>query len=213
MTGGEAAAVRSAVMGAIALIARRYGRQYDAGVALVVAGFLMILWNPRLLVFDFGFQLSFLATLGMIYLSPFVEKAIELVRSRFSRSQMRLRTSDDPNQLLRRTTSGSLEVALLKSSPTSHKSFSEGLKELISTTTGAQLAVYPWLLYKSGNASLVGFISNIFILPVVPITMFASFITGIVGFISYYLSLLFSYPTFFLLKYILLGAHFFANLL
>ncbi|MFA5023149.1 MAG: ComEC/Rec2 family competence protein [Candidatus Paceibacterota bacterium] len=182
MTGGEAAAVRSAVMGAIALMARRYGRTYDAGVALVFAGFLMILWNPRLLAFDLGFQLSFLATLGMIYIAPLVAK---LLRSH---------TSSEPEVRLR-------------------KSFSEGLKELISTTTGAQLAVYPWLLLQSGNATLVGFISNIFILPIVPIAMFASFAVGLIGFLSHFLSLLFSYPTYFLLEYILQGAHLFAGLL
>lgn len=172
MTGGEAAAVRSAMMGAIALIARRYGRSYDAGVALIVAGFLMVLWNPRLLIFDLGFQLSFLATLGLIYLSPVVDRIIEC----FTKSKML------------------------------------GLRELIITTTGAQIAVYPWLLYKMGNATLIGFISNIFILPAVPLAMLGSFLTGISGFISFYFSLLISYPTYFLLEYILWGARFFANL-
>ena len=173
MTGGEASAVRSAIMGAIALIARRYGRAYDAGVALMATGFLMVLWNPRLLIFDLSFQLSFLATLGIIYLSPMVEKVIN------------------------------------KLSP----AVPSGLKEIICTTTGAQIAVYPWLLYKAGNASLVGFIANIFVLPAVPMTMFFSFITGIAGFISHYLSLLISYPTYFLLEYILQSTHWFAGLI
>lgn len=180
MTGGEAAAVRSAVMGAIALIARRWGRTYDAGVALIFAGFLMILWNPKLLVFDLGFQLSFLATLGLIYLSPLVSLV--------------LGWSTKPAEI-------------------GQRSFIGGLKEIVCTTTGAQLAVYPWLIYKMGSASLIGFISNIFILPPIPWAMFFSFLTGIVGFASYYLSLLISYPTYFLLAYILKMAHFFASLL
>ncbi len=180
MTGGEAAAVRSAVMGAIALIARRWGRTYDAGVALVFAGFLMILWNPKLLAFDLGFQLSFLATLGLIYLSPLVSWAL----------------------------GWSTKVSDIGARP-----FIGGLKEIICITTGAQLAVYPWLLYKMGKASLIGFVSNIFILPPIPWAMFASFLTGITGFFSSFLSLLFSYPTYFLLAYILKMAHFFATLL
>jgi len=191
MTGGEAAAVRSAVMAGLALIARRFGRTYDAGVALIFAGFLMVLWNPRLLVFDLGFQLSFLATLGLIYLSPLVEqlgsltsKLGWLAKNRFSRSEMGFCAS-----------------------------FLSGLKEIIITTTGAQLAVYPWLLWRAGNASLVGFISNIFALPAVPLAMFFSFATGLVGFISHFLSLLVSYPTYFLLEYILQVAHWFASLL
>ena len=180
MTGGEAAAVRSAVMGAIALIARRWGRTYDAGVALIFAGFLMILWNPKLLVFDLGFQLSFLATLGLIYLSPVVEWLF----------------------------GWSTKVSDIEARP-----FIGGLKEIICTTTGAQLAVYPWLIYKMGTASLIGFVSNIFILPPIPWAMFASFLTGIAGFFSSFLSLIFSYPTYFLLAYILKMAHFFATLL
>jgi len=50
-------------------------------------------------------------------------------------------------------------------------------------------------------------------LPVIPITMLLSFVTGIAGFLSYYLSLLISYPTYFLLAYILKMAHFFGTLL
>ncbi len=215
MTGGEAAAVRSAVMGAIALIARRYGRTYDAGVALIVAGFLMIVWNPRLLAFDLGFQLSFLATLGLIYLSPVVEKLLD-IGSGFLRSRIWLREKrllKNP-ELLRSWTSREPEVQLRGSGEKKfNKDVWSGLKELICTTTGAQLAVYPWLLYKMGNASLVGFISNIFILPPIPIAMFLSFLTGITGFISSFLSLLISYPTYFLLAYILKMAHIFASLL
>jgi competence protein ComEC len=179
MTGGEAAAVRSAVMAIVAIIARRYGRQYDAGVALIFAGFLMIWWNPLLLVFDLGFQLSFLATLGLIYLAPLV--------SRLFPAQ---------NWFLNKTGRGI---------------FIE-LKEVICTTTGAQVAVYPWLLWRTGNASLIGFISNIFVLPFIPLAMLGSFLTGASGFVSYYLSLMVSFPTYFLLKYVLQVAHFFANL-
>ncbi len=189
MTGGEAAAVRAAMMGSIALIARYHGRTYDAGVALIFAGFLMVLWNPRLLVFDLGFQLSFLATLGLIYLSPIVEKIInKVIPTRLAKLAL-----DSP-----RTVLGSVF---------------RGFQEIVYTTTGAQLAVYPWLLYRASNASLIGFISNLFVLPAVPLAMFFSFATGLAGFLSYYLSLLISYPTYFLLDYILLGAHWFGSLL
>jgi len=210
MAGGEAAAVRSAFMVGLVLLAQRFGHKFNAGVALLTAGFLMVLWNPRLLVFDLGFQLSFLATLGMVYISPLVAKLLssanKFLRSRFSRSEMGLRGNlEHESQLLRKTTSGSLEVAFLKSWP-------GALKELVATTTGAQLAVYPWLLLQTGNATLIGFISNIFILPAVPLAMLGSFITGLLGFISYYLSLLISYPTYFLLAYILKLAHWFSLL-
>ncbi|MBC7877429.1 MAG: ComEC/Rec2 family competence protein [Anaerolineales bacterium] len=71
LVGAEAAVVRAAVMGCIALIARVLGRkQLALNTLLVVAGF-MCLVNP-FFVWDVGFQLSFFATLGLIlYAEPF----------------------------------------------------------------------------------------------------------------------------------------------
>ena len=42
--------------------------------ALVFAAAVMIFQNPFVLRFDAGFQLSFLATAGLVYLSPYVEQ-------------------------------------------------------------------------------------------------------------------------------------------
>lgn len=73
MTGASASVVRAAVMGVLVLIARREGRMYTAANALVFAGAAMVFLNPKILRFDVGFQLSFLATLGLIILSPKLE--------------------------------------------------------------------------------------------------------------------------------------------
>jgi competence protein ComEC len=70
MTGGEASIVRAAIMGIISLVAKETERMYSVRNAIVIAAFLMVLWNPRVLVFDLGFQLSFAALLGIVYLVP-----------------------------------------------------------------------------------------------------------------------------------------------
>jgi len=74
MTGAEPSLVRAGIMALIAISGRAFGRGYSAPRALLVAGFLMLLHNPKILVFDPSFQLSFLATLGIIYVSPIIEK-------------------------------------------------------------------------------------------------------------------------------------------
>jgi len=74
MTGASASASRAAVMALILLLARREGRTYDAGAALIVAAVCMVLWNPFVLMNDFGFQLSFLAAVGIIWLMPLLEE-------------------------------------------------------------------------------------------------------------------------------------------
>ncbi len=85
MTGGASTAVRAAVMAILALFARATGRNYDAGRALLLAGVCMILINPFILVFDVSFQLSFLATIAVIYLAPRVERYFLWIRWKWLR--------------------------------------------------------------------------------------------------------------------------------
>lgn len=77
MTGGEATVVRAAIMVLVVFGARLLRRPYSAPRALVSAGFLMVLHNPKILVFDASFQLSFLATCGLIYIVPKVQKYLK----------------------------------------------------------------------------------------------------------------------------------------
>ncbi|MFH0806439.1 MAG: ComEC/Rec2 family competence protein [Candidatus Brennerbacteria bacterium] len=74
MTGAEASVVRAAVMGGIALLAQHMGRRFSVRNAIVFAALVMVLINPKVLVFDLGFQLSFLALLGIVYLKPSLDK-------------------------------------------------------------------------------------------------------------------------------------------
>lgn len=75
LAGFEAPIVRAAVMGILALISQAFGRQNLAILSLIFAGLLMLIISP-LLVFDLGFQLSFLATSGLILVKPIIEKCL-----------------------------------------------------------------------------------------------------------------------------------------
>lgn len=70
MTGASATIVRASIMAILVLIARSTGRVYEVTAALLFAGFFMVLQNPKILRFDPSFQLSFLATLGLIFVAP-----------------------------------------------------------------------------------------------------------------------------------------------
>ena len=79
MVGSGASVIRATIMGILAALARASGRPYAGGLALVTAGAVMIFFNPRLLVFDLGFQLSFLATLGVFYGPPFFKRWLKFI--------------------------------------------------------------------------------------------------------------------------------------
>jgi len=77
LVGFPPSAVRAAVMGGMVLFAVKVGRLASAGNAIVFAGVLMLLYNPNLLRYDTGFQLSFSAILGIIYIFPRLDKIFE----------------------------------------------------------------------------------------------------------------------------------------
>jgi len=82
MTGAEASVVRAAIMGFIALLATQVGRLYSVRNAIILAAFFMALINPMVLRFDAGFQLSFVALIGIVYLSPAIKKFFRVPEER-----------------------------------------------------------------------------------------------------------------------------------
>lgn len=74
MTGAGSTALRAGIMASLALYARASGRNYDVARALVLAGIIMIIFNPFILAYDVSFQLSFIATVALIFFTPKIEK-------------------------------------------------------------------------------------------------------------------------------------------
>jgi competence protein ComEC len=83
MTGAGAATVRASIMAALIIFARATGRTADILHLLFVAGFFMVLFNPRILLHDPSFQLSFLATLGLLLLSGKIFAHLAFVPEKF----------------------------------------------------------------------------------------------------------------------------------
>jgi competence protein ComEC len=80
-SGASSSVVRAGIMGSLVLVARRLGRMSRIGNVLIGTAALMTLLNPYVLVWDVGFQLSFLATIGLVYISPLFEKIVPTVKS------------------------------------------------------------------------------------------------------------------------------------
>lgn len=81
LTGAEASVVRAAIMGFVVLSAKQIGRPSQAANVLALSAGIMLLHNPKLLIFDVGFQLSFAATLGLVYIGPILKKHFKKVVS------------------------------------------------------------------------------------------------------------------------------------
>ena len=79
LAGADAAIVRAGIMGALVLTSKQLGRRSSMTNILLLAAVVMLVVEPRLLRDDVGFQLSALATAGLIYFAPTVEKWFHFV--------------------------------------------------------------------------------------------------------------------------------------
>lgn len=88
MIGAPSSVVRAGIMAILFLTAQHFGRQSAASRAIVIAAAFMLLQNPLLLRLDVGFQLSFLAVMGLIYLQPafsdFFKKIPDFLQLRYT---------------------------------------------------------------------------------------------------------------------------------
>ncbi len=170
LVGGGATVVRSCFMAGVALSADLTRRDYNVVRALSFAACLMLIENPMILLHDPSFQLSFLATLGLILLASPIEKRLTFIPETF------------------------------------------GMRGIVAATTSTQIFVSPFILYMMGQLSIVGVVVNILVLPFIPLTMLAVFLTGASGFISSPVSHIFGWGAHLLLAYELFIVEHFARL-
>ncbi|MFW0862534.1 MAG: ComEC/Rec2 family competence protein [Candidatus Komeilibacteria bacterium] len=74
MIGMPASAIRAGMMGSVLLIADYFGRVNKSYFALILVAIITLMFNPKLLVYDIGWQLSFLAVLSLVLFSDDVGK-------------------------------------------------------------------------------------------------------------------------------------------
>lgn len=79
LTGAPASVVRAAVMAGLVVLARLAGRHVRPLRALFLAAILMAAHRPELLLHDLGFQLSVLATFGLVVFSPILESPLRRI--------------------------------------------------------------------------------------------------------------------------------------
>lgn len=77
ISGLSASILRAALMGSIGLFGLMVGRQKTAVVSFFITGCIMILITPSVIV-DIGFQLSFIATAGMLLIMPLLSRLPKL---------------------------------------------------------------------------------------------------------------------------------------
>lgn len=83
IVGAPASAVRAGVMSIFLLLALTVGRLVSIPRLVIIVAVITLIMNPRSLRDDIGWQLSFLALLGLVYILPYMQKwTTNIIRGR-----------------------------------------------------------------------------------------------------------------------------------
>ena len=190
MIGFQPSAIRAGIMGSMFLFCEKIGRQKTADRALLLTAAVMLAINPTLLRHSIGFQLSFLATLGIIYLMPLFQNLFNVLVSKVQTLWKKLLEFN----------SNSFLKSMFRDAISKH--WSRGVISLLSMSLAAQVFVLPLLIYYFGQVSIVSPLTNLFIVPLLPLLMVNGFLFVIAGAIWQPLAFIFLFPVWLLLTYI-----------
>lgn len=202
-TGASASVVRAGFMGVLVLIAGQMGRMSRIGNVLAATAGVMILLNPFILIWDAGFQLSFLATLGLVYISP--------ILSHYCHSRVIVR-------LWREGGNPGVDQPLDPGSPSGmtgeeRKDWWRHIfcNEVLISTMSAIIATLPFMLFVFGRLSIVAPVVNVLILWVIPWLMLLGFLAVIISFIFYPAAQVVAWIAGLGLKYVIILAEWFGG--
>lgn len=182
LVGPSASAARAVVMATFVLLAKVFGRRRSTTEALVLTAAILLLINPLSLRYDAGFDLSFAATITLLYLAPWLMEKLHAW----------LRLADLKGKWL-----------LWKKEKIVNAFFSNVL-----ASTSIMITTAPILWYFFGRISLVSVLSNVLVAPVVPVIMISGYLLVILSLIYYPLGSLLAWFLEPLLRYVIAIANF-----
>ena len=192
-TGASGSVVRAGIMGILVLVARQAGRLSKIGYILMFTAVAMVLINPFILIWDVGFQLSFISTLGLVYLQPLISNRVE----RGERSLSDTLKNVNGNTLFKRIQKRFLTVC-----------GRFGITECLS----AIIATLPLILFQFGRLSIVALPVNILVLWIIPFLMLGGFVAVILSSIFFPLGQIVAWITWVGMKYIVVVVEWFGSL-
>ncbi len=169
LIGLQPSAIRAGIIASLIIFSQLINRPWLSINLVIYAAAIMLLANPYLLRWNLSFQLSFLASLGIVCLSPKIKNYLEPFL-------------------------GKGEAA-----------------NLLAVTLSAQIFVFPFLIYNFGRISLISPLSNLLVIPVLPLLMAFSFAFIFFSFVSSSIAFIISIFLWLFVKYVVTAINFFSS--
>jgi competence protein ComEC len=150
LTGMSPPVIRSAIMVNLFLIADLLGRQRSAITVLGFAAAVMVAITPRILR-DASFQLTFLSTIGMIFVAPRLQSwGRQVIADKLGEDGFIVRTAN-------------------------------WISDSLFVTLGVTIVIWPLLAYYFGVFSVVSPLATLLVLPALPYLLFSGTAAAVVG--------------------------------
>lgn len=166
LTGSSASMNRAMVVSILSLLLWYVGRKMHPVVLLSTVAAATIAVNPIQLWGDVGWYLSFGSFAGVIILAPLINDLLAQLLGRQSQSN----NNSDAN-------TADLTVAAKLARKLG--GIPGSLVQILVETTSAQIVTLPIIAWFMGEVSLVGLVTNILVLPLLPLAMALTFVSGV----------------------------------
>lgn len=155
--GGGATVIRASIMAACGLGSEFFGIKYNVLKALILAGAIMVIYNPKIFLNDPSFHLSFLATLSIVLFSEPLATLLSKIIARLP--------------------------GWFSNSMGCYIDGKSWLGSLICTTLAAQILTAPYIAYSMRALPIFGLVANVLVTPITSGLMLSVFVLGMLAII------------------------------
>ena len=166
LTGLSASMNRAVLVSVFSLLAWYVGRKIHPVVLLSVTGAITIWLDPSQIWGDVGWYLSFGSFAGVIILAPLINDFIS--------GRQKDDSADNDNEAVDES-----QLTVVARLARKLGTWPGALLQILVETFSAQLVTLPIIALFMGNISLVGMVTNIVVLPLLPLAMLLTFVAGL----------------------------------
>lgn len=162
LTGGSPSVIRAVMMCILTLIASLIYRKSDTINNIAISALIILIKNPYNL-FNLGFQLSFMGTLGIVLFHSKIEYKTQIIFNNIIK-------------LLLKNETKFLNIT--------NNKFIKNFIVILSVSISANILIVPIIIYNFNNISFVFLISNLLITPILGVLIFSGYISLLISIIS-----------------------------
>lgn len=172
ITGDSASMSRAVMVALFSLITWYYGRKTHPVALLSFVAFLSAILSPSSLWGDAGWYMSFGSFAGVIVVAPIVKDLF--VKRRQPPDQIEAAVQARKRRQLIYKSRNVVAILRLKMGD-----LFGSFGQIIIETVSAQIMTLPMIAYFMGQISAIGLLTNLLVLPLLPLAMLLTFVTGV----------------------------------